>query len=80
MPPPFPVTLRPHDPTWAAMAAGESERLRSALGTNLIAVHHIGSTAIPGLAAKPIVDLMPVVRDLAALDAGRGDIEALGYA
>lgn len=49
------------------------------LGENLITVHHIGSTAIPGIKAKPIVDLLPIVRDLAALDAKEAEVVALGY-
>jgi len=44
-----------------------------------VTVHHIGSTAVPGLAAKPIIDLMPLVTDLADLDRERGRLEALGY-
>src|SRR5262249_3263553 len=43
------------------------------------AVHHVGSTAIPDIKAKPIVDLLPVVRDLAGLDAKEGAIRALSY-
>jgi len=60
------------------MAAGHAERLR-VLGSTLVAVHHIGSTSVPGLAAKPIIDLMPLVTDLADLDRDRRRVEALGY-
>jgi GrpB-like predicted nucleotidyltransferase (UPF0157 family) len=73
------VELAPPDPAWAERARLEAVWLRAALGESLITVHHIGSTAIPGIRAKPIIDLMPVVRSLADLDARRGVIEALGY-
>jgi len=60
------------------MAASHAERLR-VIGLTLVTVHHIGSTAVPGLAAKPIIDLMPLVTGLAALDRERRQVEALGY-
>ncbi len=78
MPPPFPVILADYDPGWPRLAAGHAERLR-VLGSTLVVVHHIGSTAVPGLAAKPIIDLMPLVTDLAGLDRKRPQVEALGY-
>ncbi len=73
------VELVPHDPAWADQAAAEGVRLSIALGEALVIVEHLGSTAIPGIAAKPTIDLFPVVRSLAALDARRAEIEALGY-
>src|SRR5262245_7453890 len=73
------VELVPHDPTWAVKAAAESARLAGAIGQTLVRIEHIGSTSIPGIVAKPTVDLMPVVRDFAALDPRRPEIEALGY-
>jgi GrpB-like predicted nucleotidyltransferase (UPF0157 family) len=75
----IPVELVPHRAEWADMAAAESERLKAALGDNLIAVHHVGSTSIPGIKAKPIVDLMPYVHDLTALDAKESVVRDLGY-
>jgi GrpB-like predicted nucleotidyltransferase (UPF0157 family) len=79
MPPPFIVELVPHDPRWASDAASEVERLARALGAVLVAAHHVGSTAVPGIVAKPILDLMPVVTDLTAFDERRRSVEALGY-
>lgn len=73
------VELVPHRAEWAEMAASESARLKEALGHLLITVHHIGSTAIPGIMAKPIVDLIPLVTDIEALDAAAPKLEALGY-
>ena len=77
-PMPIPVIMAAYNPDWPQMAAGYAEQLR-VLGPVLVTVHHIGSTAVPGLAAKPIFDLMPLVTDLADLDRDRGRIEALGY-
>jgi GrpB-like predicted nucleotidyltransferase (UPF0157 family) len=73
------VSLAPYDPNWARMADAEAMRLKGALGDALVTVHHMGSTAIPGIAAKLTVDLMPVVTGLQALEAKRSEIEALGY-
>ena len=60
------------------MAARRAEDLR-VLEPTLVSVHHIGSTSVPGLAAKPIIDLMPLVTSLADLDRKRPAVEALGY-
>jgi GrpB-like predicted nucleotidyltransferase (UPF0157 family) len=73
------VHLAPHDPAWAQRAREESRRLAAAIGETLVAIEHVGSTAISGIAAKPIIDLQPVVRSLAALDGRRPQVEALGY-
>jgi len=79
MAPPVPVELKPHDQLWASAVVAEAGRLAVALGEQLLAVHHVGSTAIPGIVAKPTLDIVPVVRSLDGLDAARLDVEALGY-
>jgi GrpB-like predicted nucleotidyltransferase (UPF0157 family) len=78
MPPPIPVVLAPYNSAWAKMAADHAERLRT-LGATLTAVHHIGSTSVPGLAAKPIIDLMASVVSIDDLDRKRSLLEELGW-
>ena len=78
-PTPQRVYLLPHDPQWAEEFARESAALASALNPLLVEFHHIGSTAIPGIRAKPIIDMLAVVDDLGALDRQNSRMEALGY-
>jgi GrpB-like predicted nucleotidyltransferase (UPF0157 family) len=62
-----PVDISPYDPAWAVMFRQEKEHLLSCLPADLIRrVEHFGSTAVPGLAAKPIVDILVEVTDLQA--------------
>lgn len=79
MPAPIAVELQPHDPTWAEEARYESARLSHMLGNALVTVHHVGSTAIPGIRAKPILDFIPEFATILALDETRGLLESLGY-
>jgi GrpB-like predicted nucleotidyltransferase (UPF0157 family) len=79
MPPPIRVELREHDFEWSERATREGARLMAACPSSVIAVHHIGSTSIAGIVAKPIVDLIAVAASLSALDDSRTAIEALGY-
>jgi GrpB-like predicted nucleotidyltransferase (UPF0157 family) len=79
MPPPIDVQLHSYDPQWAESARIESNALVATMEPTVLSVHHIGSTAIPGILARPILDLMPVVSSLAALDSRRATIESLGY-
>lgn len=67
-----------YDPSWPATAQAEATRWRAQV-TGLITVHHIGSTAIPGMPAKPILDLLPVFETAAAADAAQTAVEAMGY-
>ena len=73
-----PVSLTAYDPVWPALAEAYGKAF-SSLGS-LLTIHHIGSTSVPGLRAKPTIDLMPVVATLEALDPERAAIEDLGYA
>jgi GrpB-like predicted nucleotidyltransferase (UPF0157 family) len=76
----LPVELVPYRVEWAEIARVEATRLRDAIGPDIIVeIHHIGSTSIPGIHAKPTIDLMPLVTDLATLDTREGAACALGY-
>ena len=69
----------PHDPEWAAAFAAEAWALTGAMGETCTALHHIGSTAIPGILAKPIIDILCEVRSFELLDGATRRIESLGY-
>ena len=73
------VVVREYSPVWREKYEEEAEKIREILGDNCLEIHHIGSTAVEGLKAKPIIDILPVVRDLGAVDARAGDFEELGY-
>jgi len=73
------VILKPHDPRWASEFARESAVLASALGGAISVIHHVGSTAILGIHAKPIIDMLAVTEDLSFLDESTTPITNLGY-
>jgi GrpB-like predicted nucleotidyltransferase (UPF0157 family) len=68
--------VRPYDPAWPTLFTREQERLRAALGEQAGAVEHIGSTSIPGMAGKGILDLLVAVREIPAAAAR---LAAAGY-
>jgi GrpB-like predicted nucleotidyltransferase (UPF0157 family) len=74
-----PVTLEPYDPQWPHLFEREATRIRGALAERALAVEHAGSTAVPGLAAKPIIDIVLVVEDSADEGAYVPALEAAGY-
>ncbi len=67
------------DPDWPARAAAEIARIDAALDGAAARIEHVGSTAVPGLAAKPIVDLLVTVEALGRRDRYVGPLEGLGY-
>jgi len=68
-----------HDPKWREVFEVESKRVTDALGENVVAIHHIGSTAIPDVYAKPIIDLLVEVKDIVKVDGQSSSTESLGY-
>src|SRR5262249_61995494 len=75
-----PVVLADYDPAWPAVFAREEARMRRALGDRALLVEHVGSTSVPGLLAKPIIDIVLCVEDSAAEATYVPALEAEGYA
>lgn len=76
---PHAVEIVPYDTNWPARAGEIAATLFSVLQDNLLIVEHIGSTSIPGMAAKPVIDLIPIVHDIKTLDSQKKLITGLGY-
>ncbi|MEW5940023.1 MAG: GrpB family protein, partial [Chloroflexota bacterium] len=62
------VVIAPYDPNWPILFEQEKARLEGALGDHVLDIQHIGSTSVPGLGAKPIIDIMIAVRSLEEAD------------
>lgn len=76
----MPITIVPYDPQWVAEYAHEARQITAHLGTYIQCVEHIGSTAVPGLSAKPIIDIMIGVESLTIADTNCiKPIVAMGY-
>jgi GrpB-like predicted nucleotidyltransferase (UPF0157 family) len=74
-----PIELLDYDPAWPRLYDGEAEKIRAALGERVLGLEHAGSTSVPGLAAKPIIDIVLTVPDSADEDAYVPPLEAAGY-
>jgi GrpB-like predicted nucleotidyltransferase (UPF0157 family) len=74
-----PIALAEYDPGWPAMFAREADRIRAVLGSLAVLIEHVGSTSVPGLAAKPIIDIVLAVPDSADEQAYLPALVAAGY-
>lgn len=73
------VVVTAYDPNWPRLYEEMAAPLRTAFGRLLISIHHIGSTSVPGLAAKPIIDVMPLVHDIQAVETVTPALTVLDY-
>ena len=73
------VILLPYDPQWVAMYESEAAIIREALGEKALLIEHIGSTSVPGLIAKPCIDIALAVADSAKEDAYVPELDAAGF-
>ena len=73
------IELAEYDPAWPARFDAEAARIRGALGARALHVEHVGSTSVPGMLAKPVIDVTVAVDSVAAADACVAPLTALGY-
>jgi GrpB-like predicted nucleotidyltransferase (UPF0157 family) len=74
-----PVHLSEYDPVWPEKYARERQRICAALGPRAVRIEHIGSTSVPGLVAKPIIDILLVVADSSDEGSYVPPLQAVGY-
>ncbi len=74
-----PITISPYDPSWPVRYQREERRIRAVLGGRALAIEHVGSTAVPGLAAKDRIDIDLIVADPADEKAYVPELTAAGY-
>lgn len=73
------VSVVSYNSHWPRMFEAEAEKIKEIYAGNLVDIFHIGSTSVPGLAAKPVIDIMPVVKDISAVNELDNAFVALGY-
>jgi GrpB-like predicted nucleotidyltransferase (UPF0157 family) len=74
-----PITLADYNPAWPKLFAHEADRVLAALGPGALLLEHVGSTSVPGLAAKPIIDMLLVVPNSADEPSYVPGLDAAGY-
>ena len=75
----MPIVVEAYDPQWPVLFAQLADPIRQHLHRHDVTVEHVGSTAVPGLAAKPVIDMDVVVQDANAIPAIIADLTTLGY-
>jgi GrpB-like predicted nucleotidyltransferase (UPF0157 family) len=73
------VELKAYNPAWKQLFMTASEEIKPVLKENCVEIHHIGSTAIPNIYAKPIIDILPIVKDISKVDLLNQVFEDLSY-
>ncbi|WP_164669810.1 GrpB family protein [Virgibacillus doumboii] len=73
------VEVVPYNNQWPFFFEKESGELKRIFGTEIIEIHHIGSTSVAGLSAKPVIDMIPVARDITQIDAYNDAMKENGY-
>lgn len=72
-------SIEKYSKNWARRFQIQEKLLKKILGKNIVEIHHVGSTSIPGMSAKPIIDILAIVKDLKTIDRFEKKFNALGY-
>ena len=73
------IVVTEYSPEWSVKFEKEAEIIKNILKDNCAAIYHIGSTAVEGMKAKPVIDIMPVVADIQKVDCLASEFEKIGY-
>lgn len=73
------IYIADYDAQWIVKFEKESKKLKAIFGDLLIEIHHVGSTSIPNMPAKPVIDMMPIVHDISQVDDLNPAMIKLGY-
>ncbi|MHA1636991.1 MAG: GrpB family protein [Candidatus Thorarchaeota archaeon] len=73
------IEVVPHKPEWSEMYHSEAKKIRNALDFEVITLYHIGSTSIPHIRAKPIIDILAEVHDIEKMDSFNNELKEIGY-
>ncbi|GMN99368.1 GrpB family protein [Parageobacillus thermoglucosidasius] len=73
------VEVVPFSEQWSILFNNEAEKIKTIFGSELLSIYHIGSTSIPGMRAKPIIDILVEVKDIERVDHCNEQMSALGY-
>ncbi|WP_235001498.1 GrpB family protein [Halobacillus sp. Marseille-P3879] len=73
------ITVKDYDENWIELFKIEAREIKDIFKDELVDIHHIGSTAVPHLKAKSIIDIMPIVKDIAAVDNFNDEMMERGY-
>src|SRR6056297_2564109 len=68
-----------YDKNWPKLFKEEADLIREIFKDEIIEIFHIGSTSVPGLKAKPIIDIMPIVKKIEEVDKKNEDMKKIGY-
>lgn len=73
------IEVVPHKPEWSEMYHNEAKKIRNVLGFEVLTLYHIGSTSIPHLRAKPIIDILAEVHDIKKVDSYNSKLKSIGF-